>query len=166
MYVRHRDRLLKLSVVDVVRSALSEGGWLAPDGLGGLGRVEVVDSALDASDLVPVNTNDANRVFVDFGSHSNMQNAQVGSGLVVLKYPVFVDVLARNASTAGMIAEDLRDRFEGQSSGSEYLPLYASLTPFFSAEVVEVFKEVPEPRKGFWVSLKVGLVVYMSGERS
>lgn len=160
--MRWPSRSVHRSVFDTIQTALSGYGWLTHPGGVGIKTLAVtlLDTRPPEGQEVSLNT-----VAVVLGRDWPAQEDELGGGLLVQPYEIFVDIFGENASVSTAIADDVVGLFDGSQS-EPVVPLADhAVTPPVPAgylEVDGVFREpqvapTPERWKANWVSVTLRL---------
>ncbi len=122
-YLRHLPRHVQQSVIDRIHDGLDEDGWLDDPAIFGTSTVRWFPARVDESTLT--NDNAGNVVAVSFGTEPTTQEQELGGGLMLYQYTLYVDVVGVDDSISLAIAADIIDRLRGQKPDtSPFEPLY------------------------------------------
>lgn len=122
-YVPYVVRHVHRTVEDLLLDALTGLGWLGPEVPFGASVVRFQRGRMDESELRAVT---GNLVAVSFGDEPDDEPQELGGGLTLVTYVVFVDVVGENEAIALAIASDLKDRLAGRMPGtSRFSPVFS-----------------------------------------
>lgn len=118
MHIRHASRHVQESISSMLVKFLAEYGWTGESPPYGAKPFTVQLRQPEPSDLQAV---EANTIFIGFGDESSARDRQLGGGLLLREFVVFVDVFGEKQSIALSCASDVKDRLEGLFGGTVYL---------------------------------------------
>lgn len=102
--MRHRERHVLQTVVDHVRTILTDGGWMSESGLFGGPVVTLVDHQPIENGETPA----FNTVAVTFGNQTEDLDQELGGSLTTTSYALFVDIFPTDASVGRALAGDIK----------------------------------------------------------
>lgn len=103
--MRHATRHVHQTIVERVRAIVEETGWKLPPVNFGAKPVQVQEIEPKTPTTVEPNV-----VAVTIDSPDSPRGAELGDGLMVRQWALYLDVLGENWSTTMAIAEDLIDK--------------------------------------------------------
>lgn len=167
MSVRFASRYIKASVVDVVKTFLTEYGWTGATPPFGTKPVELREAGPTPAELRAL---EGNVVFVSFGVEDDYESQQLGGGLLRQEYVVFVDVIGVDHTITDLIAGEVKDRLSGLFGGTRYLrpvnPGTGAQLPGYLGEFVDVTKHQPDGERRTWQTVSCTLQMDFPGEDS
>lgn len=112
--IRHKQRHIHRTLVDMVRGVLVDGGWVNPPVIFGATSVTIVDVQPEERGLdVAVNT-----VAITMGDEGPQDDEELGAssgGLVSVQIPVFIDIYGEQQAISTAIASDIKDAFTNRT---------------------------------------------------
>lgn len=103
--MRHRQRHLHRTVYKHVQAALTEGGWIQQPINWGQPAVTMMDYEPQEAGETPA----YNTVAVSIGTQGETEAFELGGGLHVCEYTVFIDVYPTKEAIGVAIADDIKD---------------------------------------------------------
>lgn len=122
-YLRHLPRHVQKSVNDRIFAGLTTDGWFGATGPFGTEKAKWFARRVDPAEFLKENA--GNIVAVSYGTEPMLQEQELGGGLVLHQYTLYVDIVGVDDSISVALAADIMDRLRGDKpSTSPFEPIY------------------------------------------
>lgn len=117
VYLRHATRHVHQTLIDLVQDWMDSLSWFGPAELVPFGTTPVTFQ-VGRMDEATVQKATGNLLAVSFGDEPDQAEIELGGGLVLQEYVMFVDCLADTDAVALAMASDVKDRLQGVAPGT------------------------------------------------
>ena len=149
-YLRHATRHMHQTLADLVQQWMDSLYWFGPVELVPFGTTPA-RFQIGRMDEATVRAATGNVIVVSFGDEPDHAEIELGGGMVLQEYVMFVDCLADSDAVALAMACDVRDRLQGVAPGTSRFGQLCDYTfnppdplPDHQFEFTEVLRTKPE----------------------